>query len=701
LLGVALAGGLALGAAGAAAATTDAAAAGVPPPPYRGAAGSIVVRVGLETDLQRVVVPCCEAVWIEHGGARRAVAGGLEARPGGKARMPVYKLQAAALKDEDQARALASVLERSSGAESSVSFDVASSLYRVRLGRFPSRDAADRFRQRVADQGLAEGWVVAEGGGLEHAAMVVTSGGETHEAAGRWLVVEPQAQPGVRLDRGRFRGRLLVYLNDRGLLNLIDELPLEDYVRGVVPVEMGPDLYDSLESLKAQAVAARTFTVRGLGGFAAEGFDLCASPRCQAYGGMASEHPLSDRAVAETAGEVVLYDGEVAEALYSASCGGSTEDVEVVFPRKTGAHLRAVACPERGVVRLDAGTPAAAGVSYTHRLLERLLTARAGGAAPAAGASRTGSPAPLQATVEALLGLAGLPLPDDALASLERGEVRRFLASALDLVLDARVLHDPAEEASTDWSADERRLHARFLGAGAGGSILGAAEAEDLAFDVARLLGLAVEERAYFLGYGSAGVEVRTGAERRTLALAPGVATFARRNGQLQGSALELAAGDRLRLAWSGDRLLAVVSDHDGPADPPRPAAPWTVFRREDELRRSIATLYPGFALRDLEVVSRGASGRIGKLRLLGQGDDTVVLEGLAVRWTLGTPETWFDARREVRDGQRGWVLQGRGRGHGVGLCQLGAVAMSRRGHSYREILAHYYSGAKLGRLQS
>jgi hypothetical protein len=134
-------------------------AAGVePPPPYRGAAGSIVVRVGLETDLDRVVVPCCETVWIEHGGARRAVAGGLEARPGGKAKEPVYKLQAAALKDEDQARALASVLARSTAAEASVSFDVASSLYRVRLGRFPSRDAADRFRQRVADQGLAAGW---------------------------------------------------------------------------------------------------------------------------------------------------------------------------------------------------------------------------------------------------------------------------------------------------------------------------------------------------------------------------------------------------------------------------------------------------------------------------------------------------------------------------------------------------------------
>jgi hypothetical protein len=434
--------------------------------------------------------------------------------------------------------------------------------------------------------------------------------------------------------------------------------------------------------------------VRSLGGFAGEGFDLCASPRCQAYGGMGAEHPLSDRAVTETADEVVLYDGDVAEALYSASCGGSTEDVEVVFPRKTGAHLRGVPCPERGVVRLETGAQAL-GVGYAHRLLELLAPSGAGTVA------RAGTPAAHQTTIEALLGRAGLPVPGDALASLDRGEVRRFLASALDLALDARVLHDPAPEPAADWSADERRLHARFTAAAAVESpTVSLAEMEDLAFDVARLLGVAVEERAYFLGYGKEGLAVRAGAQRRTLPLGPGVATFARRNGQLQGSALDLAPGDRLRLAWSGDRLLAVSSDQEGPADSPRVPAPWTVFRREDELRRSIATLYPGFALRDLEVVSRGASGRIGKLRLLGQAGDTVVLEGLAVRWTLGTPETWFGARREVRDGQRGWVLEGRGRGHGVGLCQLGAVAMSRRGLGYREILAHYYSGAKLGRLR-
>ena len=664
-------------------------------PPFATPADSLVVRVGIETDLRTLVVPCCETVWVEHGGERRAVRAGFTVTPGGKARLPTFRLQAAALKDEDQALALAATLESRSGAPASATFDVGSSLYRVRVGRFDDRPAAERFRQRLADHGLAAGWVVEEGGGLEHAALVLTLAGESREAAGRWLQIEPAEGPGVRLDRGRYRGRLLVYLNDRGLLNLVNELALEDYLRGVVPVEMGPELYDSLESLKAQAVAARTFTVRGLGGFGAEGFDLCASPRCQAYGGMSAEHPLSDRAVAATAGEVVLYDGGVAEALYSASCGGTTENVEIVFPKKRGGHLRGVPCPERGTVHFP-GAPVAAGSSYARGVLEGIAPRP-----PGAGAVEPSSAAALlRHRIEALLRSAGLPVPDDAPVSLDRGEVRRYLASALDLALDARVLVAPAPEPGDGWSADERRLHARFSAEPSAPATLSVAELDEVALEVARILRVAAESRAYFLDYRDGTLEVRDGVGRRAVPLARPVATFERRAGGLVPATLALAPGDRLRLVWSGERLVAVASDREGPAAPLRAAVPWTLWKTENELRRSVATLYPGFALRDLEVVARGDSGRIGKLRLLGQAGDTVVLEGLAVRWTLGTPETWFEPRREVRGGQRGWVLEGRGRGHGVGLCQIGAVAMSRRGHTYKEILAHYYSGAKLGRIR-
>ncbi len=176
-------------------------AGATPPPPYRGAEGSIVVRVGLETDLRRLSVPCCERVWVEHGGTRRAIDGGSRGDAGRRG-------QEARPTSCRRRRSRTRIRRASWRARSSVrparrrrsSFDVASSFYRVRLGRFETRDAADRLAQRLVDQGIDGAWVVMEGGGLERAALVLADGTPraTREAEGRWLVVEPDAQSGVR-----------------------------------------------------------------------------------------------------------------------------------------------------------------------------------------------------------------------------------------------------------------------------------------------------------------------------------------------------------------------------------------------------------------------------------------------------------------------------------------------------------------------
>ena len=105
----------------------------------------------------------------------------------------------------------------------------------------------------------------------------------------------------------------------------------------------------------------------------------------------------------------------------------------------------------------------------------------------------------------------------------------------------------------------------------------------------------------------------------------------------------------------------------------------------------------PGFDFRSFEVLLRGVSGRVGKIRLLGDGSETIDVEGLAVRWTLDVPDTLFTARRLApANGEAGWQFSGRGWGHGVGMCQVGAYGMARRGHDSRAILAHYYGGATL-----
>src|SRR6185436_1522233 len=124
----------------------------------------------------------------------------------------------------------------------------------------------------------------------------------------------------------------------------VNVLNVEDYLKGVVPKEMGPTIYPELEALKAQAVAARTYLEANRGQFAEDGFDICDSARCQVYGGLSAEHPLSDFSVDQTAGVIATYEGHPINALYTATCGGHTEDLKNVFREMEGPYLKGVEC---------------------------------------------------------------------------------------------------------------------------------------------------------------------------------------------------------------------------------------------------------------------------------------------------------------------------------------------------------------------
>ncbi len=693
-----------------------------PPRPFTG-----WVRIGLATDLESVTLPCCEGeLSVDVGGARLDVASPLRIRPaatsvGGA----TYRVQIAALKDEQQAKELARRLGTLAAEPADARFDAQAGIYRVRIGRFAERAAAEEAGRKLARFGVDSSWIVSEGAALGEAALDLLHRGKSYRVAGRSFVLSAPAAPadtGVRWEGRRYRGRLVVYLNDRGRLNLVNELPIEQYLRGVVPRELGPGAYPELEALKAQAIAARSYTLRNLGEFADEGYDLCGTPRCQVYGGMDDEHPLSDRAVAETAGEILVYGGQPIDALYSATCGGHTENVEVIFPLKRAPYLRGVPCIEAGEVTLASAVPGP--VRLSQLLLERALPGL-----PA----ELDSAAKLEGALVRLAAEAGLATPEDHLARLERREVQRFLGSLFDLAADARlfvrpeelgylVVHPPAE-----WNAEDRRLAAYLVKSGLLAAPTAPAvdvtprEAEELLLQLALFLRLVERREASFTavegGPGAAGASQPIGvagsrgaAGRELVARANGaelhfalpgnLATFRLAGTEARAGSLVLEAGDVLHLFLVGGGLVAVAQEVDPRGtsfDRTHNLSRWTRFRSDEELRASVAGRLPGFDFRTFEVLMRGVSGRVGKLRLIARDGQTVDVEGLAVRWTLDVPDTLFTARRLApAKGEAGWQFSGRGWGHGVGLCQVGSYGMARRGHGYRDILAHYYGGAVL-----
>ncbi|MFO1520440.1 MAG: SpoIID/LytB domain-containing protein, partial [bacterium] len=123
-------------------------------------------------------------------------------------------------------------------------------------------------------------------------------------------------------------GRLSVR-NHQGSLFFIEELPMEDYVRGVLESEIPYGF--PLEALKAQAVLIRTFALSHMNRHAKEGFNLCDLTHCQVYSGREFNYRVFEQAIKETKGLVLAYEFKPVEALYHSSCGGHTSAFHKVF----------------------------------------------------------------------------------------------------------------------------------------------------------------------------------------------------------------------------------------------------------------------------------------------------------------------------------------------------------------------------------
>lgn len=130
-----------------------------------------------------------------------------------------------------------------------------------------------------------------------------------------------------------YRGDFKVVLLDKAL-NLVNIVNVEEYLYGVVPSEM-PSSW-KLEALKAQTVAARTYTFRHLNRHRSKGFDLCSQQHCAVYKGTSGESKSTNRAVEETKGEVLFgSDYNMMDAFYSHCCGGHTTDIKEAWGMKS------------------------------------------------------------------------------------------------------------------------------------------------------------------------------------------------------------------------------------------------------------------------------------------------------------------------------------------------------------------------------
>ncbi len=501
---------------------------------------------------------------------------------------------------------------------------------------------------------------------------VVTSPGEVLiEPAGDWPVVVG----GWRRYRGRVRARAV-----GNEVLAINELNLESYLKGVVPVEMGPSQFPELAALKAQAVAARTYAVAHLGDHADEGWDLCATPACQAYYGRSAEHSLSNRAVEETAGLVAAYAGRPIDAMYTSTCGGHTEDAAVLFEDRSQPYLVGVQCAWERPILLTGTSGPGPWIDETAfaAAMARELLGLAPGATPteilAAVVERSGlgagpaAPLDADAFAASLLMAAGVD-PPAGIAPASRGVERLlFLADLYKVPLEP-----PIEGLSGDWPT------------------VAALAVLELRGDVSRDSGEAVPRPT------GAGIFPRRAEHGEDL---PSPLPLWERWGSAfrRTPSLEVLPGTELERLRVGERVLALAVRRSGGGGEADRRSAWREWVREKswtELRRLTGVA----SLERLTVTRRSPSGRVVGLVAVGADGSTSEWTGFEIRQVLELPETLFSMHlRSEPDGERIVRFLGRGWGHGVGLCQNGAYGLARAGMTFDRILGHYYTGIEIVR---
>jgi stage II sporulation protein D len=160
-------------------------------------------------------------------------------------------------------------------------------------------------------------------------------------------MIEPASKSILVFEGVRYGGTLLVSTNQDGRVSVVNVIPVERYLEGVLPHEIGNPGPDGFDAVKSQAVAARTYALEKMESHRNDPFDVHATVLDQVYRGLEGVTKVASAAVRDTRGWVVDHKGKPIRAYYSACCGGHTSDIRAVWPEREPAdYLHGV--PDRG-----------------------------------------------------------------------------------------------------------------------------------------------------------------------------------------------------------------------------------------------------------------------------------------------------------------------------------------------------------------
>ena len=535
----------------------------------------------------------------------------------------------------------------------------------------------------------------------------------------------------VRLNGKAYRGKIEVFVNSRGSLTVVNIVPLEDYLLGVVPSELG---LPQIEAQRAQAVAARTYAVANIGHYGQQGFDMVPTIWSQVYKGVSIETKMGTQAVQSTRGIVATYHGKPINALYTSTCGGRTEDSENIFD-VAEPYLRGVECSLEGhrhfepflikTVRQPAKIR-----DESNLELVRLMSLLASNGFQLSTTQMTDEwfeEVPTQSEMSnwlnQLAGRFGKTFPNVNRETAKPVELARILTSFIyapgyadTLLSDADVNYQLSFDDAAEIPKDRRADIAVLLRDGYFSLHPDMTLKPNKPFTRARMLRLIrqIYEKKKWMPVMESGTAkptadgkliLKSGKSEKQITVRPDVFLFREFGGSMYPvREAALVGGEQVN--YQLDALGAVKYLEIKPTETPATAenmSPWEYWNKSlsaaqvqsrlSRYVRGIGTLY------DVHVKKVGYSRRPVELEIIGS-NGVKTLKGGKIRSALRLPEQLFVINKRYNGPANtvvaGYTFTGRGWGHGVGMCQYGAYGLAKMGVKYDEIIKHYYTGVEL-----
>lgn len=684
----------------------------------------------------------------------------------------IFEIQNIATSSE--ADEIAKDVREATGETAIASIDTATNTWRVWIGEpLDSKEEADAFKAKLAENGFPDVAVRTEkrtvvspdavalsqqvrkagrsqvrslirptGSSAPTAASaddivpglreVIVNGASTEAKYGSLKAVsfgsfDERSNP-VRLNGKAYRGKIEVFINSRGSLTVVNVVPLEEYLLGVVPSELS---LPALEAQKAQAVAARTYAVANINGFATQGFDVRPDVWSQVYKGVSIETAMGTRAVRETAGMIATHGGKPIMAYYTSTCGGRTENSENVFDHGE-PYLRGVECSLEGRRHFEPFMLRTARVPAKLRDEANLELVRLMSMLAVNGFSLTANQmsdewfedAPTVGEISNwmnnLAGRFGKTFPNVTANTAKPVELAALLSSFLytpgapdTLMSDSDVNYHLAFDDAGEIPLNRRAEIAMLMRDGYFTLRPDLTLQPNRPFSRGKMLRLIrqVLEKQKWMPQLQSGTTrpsadgklvLRVGRTDRPLAVRPDVFLFRQFGGDMYPvKEAALVGGEEVR--YQTDASGAVWYLEIVPTTTPtvaENASPFTNWRetlsagavqqRLSRYVRGIGTLY------DVNVKTRGYSRRATEIEIIGS-NGTKTLKGGRIRSALRLREQLFVIdKRYSGDRVTSYTFTGRGWGHGVGMCQYGAFGLAKMGVKFDDIIRHYYTGVEV-----